>query len=107
MMILAYRLLSAAVRKLRIARDVHVAMIGPAGDLALVTIRHGLLSRLAYSEPEIEFLVCCVPAIGGGRLWLYDSPQRPVTDLGVIAAIDRERADLDVSRLAISRYYRS
>ena len=63
MLILAYHLLRATIRRLRMVRSIHVTMIGAAGDLALVTIRRGLLARLAYSDPETDFLVCCVPAM--------------------------------------------
>lgn len=37
-------------------------------------------------------VVCCVTAIGGGRLWIYDSTNRPVTDMRVIDAIESARS---------------
>jgi len=90
MLTVLLRLLSTVARRLRIRRLIHVTLLGPRADIALVHIRHGLLSRLAFVEPETDHVVCCVPDIGGGRLWLYDSPQRRVTDRGVIAALERE-----------------
>jgi len=96
------KFLSRLARRLRIRRSIHVTMLGPRADIALVHIRHGLLSRMMFSEPETDILVCFVPALGGGRLWLVDSPQRPVTDRGVIEALEREWNGFDGWRRRMS-----
>lgn len=90
------RFLSATARHFRIRRSIRVTLLGPRSDIALVRIRHGLLARLAFSEPETDLVVCAVHAPFGGRQWLDDARMRIVTDRGVVAALEREWNSVDL-----------
>lgn len=101
---LVRRLTLATIRRFRIVRRIDVTLLGPRSDIALVRIRHGLLARLAFSEPETDLVACAVPAPSGGRQWYDDARMRIVTDQGVVAALEREWRKADFLAWRRSQY---
>jgi len=70
---------------------VTVTFMDNARRTAAINVRPSLLDRLLLGARELQDMACAAVHDDGGRLWLWDSTGRRITNRRIVATIERSR----------------
>ncbi len=75
-----------------------VAFIAPALTIAAVCVHPSWIDRVLFGARSLEDMACAAADPSGGRLWLWDSTGRRISNRRIVAVIERARSSAEAAQ---------